>query len=117
VKYQAIQALTVQTKEGAITIPFGTVVLLNEEQAARLIEAGKVAVLDEDPIQNSENLNPIRSPKCPAAAERKHDGPGLWCFYEAHFLGRSAPNKKCEVDQEKCPLKGKKKGGDQAIMQ
>ena len=109
-KYQAIQALTVQTKEGAKTISIGTVVLLNEEQAARLIEAGKVAVLDEDPIQNSENLSPIRSTKCPAAAERKHADPGLWCFYEAYFLGKSGPNKKCEVNQGKCPLNVKNKG-------
>lgn len=47
-EYQTIQSLMVQSKPGERTIPIGAVVLLNAEQATRLMVAGKVVPIEPE---------------------------------------------------------------------
>lgn len=52
-------------------------------------------------------VEPGNCEKCPAGAEWEYLGPGLWCFYDAYFLGKSGLKKKCEIVHQDCPLKGR----------
>lgn len=42
---------------------------------------------------------------CPAGAKWEWKGPGLWCFYSAYFLGKSAKAIPCLQAAINCPLK------------
>jgi hypothetical protein len=42
---------------------------------------------------------------CRAAGYWEGHGPDLWCFYEAVFLGRSAPVHLAKNRQKSCPLR------------
>jgi hypothetical protein len=42
--------------------------------------------------------------KCPAGGYWDWKGPGLWCFYTAYFLGKSATPISCYSTRINCPL-------------
>ena len=54
----------------------------------------------------SDNWNflPGDCDSCPAGGFWEFKGPGMWCFYSAYFLGRSAKPVGCVTAKRDCPM-------------
>jgi hypothetical protein len=62
-------------------------------------------VLDRTSFLQCSDRQPGNCETCRAAGYWEGHGLDLWCFYEAVFLGRSAPAILTKDRHERCPLK------------
>jgi hypothetical protein len=66
-----------------------------------------VEVVDRTPPLPCSDRQSGRCETCKAAGYWEGHGPELWCFYEAVFLGRSAPAQLAKDRENSCPLRTK----------
>jgi hypothetical protein len=119
----AEQILSYVNKKGIILTPDGNrikykapmgIMTSDLVDMIRMCRQGILGILNEDrqikstsPYLSAEDGQNSFQANCdpsPAAGFWESKGPGLWCFYSAYFLGKSARPVGCKTARQDCPL-------------